>query len=58
MKMKKIAFTLGMAAMVLPTFAQYEKYENDVDFTNDEKRWEIAYIGDELELKGNVTLVR
>ena len=31
---KKIALTLGLAAAVLPTFAQYEKYEGNTDFTD------------------------
>ena len=47
MKIKKIALTIGFAAMVLPTFAQYEKYEGNTDFTNDEERYKIAYIGQE-----------
>ena len=47
MKVKKFAFALGLAAAALPTYAQYEKYEGNTDFTNDEKRWEIAYIGKE-----------
>ena len=47
MKIKKIALTIGFAAMALPTFAQYEKYEGNTDFTNDEERYKIAYIGQE-----------
>ncbi len=44
---KKIALTLGLAAAVLPTFAQYEKYEGNTDFTDDETRFKVAYIGEE-----------
>lgn len=47
MKIKKFALAIGLAAAVLPTYAQYEKYDGNTDFTNDEKRWEIAYIGSE-----------
>lgn len=47
MKIKKFAFAIGLAAAALPTYAQYEKYDGNTDFTNDEKRWEIAYIGSE-----------
>lgn len=45
MKIKKIALMIGFSAMVLPTFAQYEKYEGNTDFTNDEERYKISYIG-------------
>lgn len=46
MKAKKLAITLGLAAMTLPTFAQYEKYDDgSVDFTDDETRFKVAYIG-------------
>ena len=47
MKIKKFALAIGLAAAALPTYAQYEKYDGNTDFTNDEKRWEIAYIGSE-----------
>ncbi|MBQ8050994.1 MAG: tetratricopeptide repeat protein [Bacteroidaceae bacterium] len=47
MKIKKIAMTLGLSAMVLPTFAQYEKYEGNTDFTDDQTRFKVAYIGQE-----------
>ncbi len=47
MKLKKIFIPMGAAMLALPTFAQYEKYEGKVDFTDDETRWGIAYIGDE-----------
>ena len=47
MKIKKIALTIGFAAMVLPTFAQYEKYDGNTDFTDDETRFKVSYIGQE-----------
>ena len=47
MKIKKIAMTLGLSAMVLPTFAQYDKYEGNTDFTDDQTRFKVAYIGQE-----------
>ena len=47
MKIKKLAMTIGLSAMVLPTFAQYEKYEGNTDFTDDQTRFKIAYIGKE-----------
>ena len=47
MKIKKIALTIGFATMVLPTFAQYEKYDGNTDFTDDETRFKVAYIGQE-----------
>ncbi len=49
MKIRKIALAFGLSAMVLPTFAQYEKYDDGAtDLTNDETRFQIAYIGDEV----------
>ncbi|MBR4757294.1 MAG: tetratricopeptide repeat protein, partial [Bacteroidaceae bacterium] len=47
MMIKKIALAFAASAMVLPTFAQYEKYEDNTDFTDDETRWKVAYIGSE-----------
>lgn len=44
---KKFALSLGLAAMALPTFAQYEKYEGNTDFTDDQTRFRVAYIGEE-----------
>ncbi len=64
MKIKKFALVLGLAAAALPTYAQYEKYEADTDFTNDEKRWEISYIGKEpldnpgKQVSGYVTMMQ
>ena len=53
MKMKKIALALGFSAMAMPGFAQYEKYDGNTDFTDDETRLKIAYIGsEELEDPG------
>ena len=45
--MKKIAIALALSAMSIPTFAQYEQYEGNTDFTDDETRWKISYIGSE-----------
>lgn len=45
--LKKFVMAMGIAALSMPTFAQYEKYEGNVDFTNDETRWGISYIGTE-----------
>ena len=47
MKITKIALTVGLAAMVAPAFAQYEKYDGNVDFTDIDKRLEVSYIGSE-----------
>lgn len=47
MKLKKITCALMLSAMVIPAFAQYEKYEGNTDFTNDETRWKVSYIGTE-----------
>ncbi len=33
--------------MAVPSFAQYEQYVGNKDFTDDETRWSIAYIGEE-----------
>lgn len=46
-KFKKMSLVLGMTAMSLPTFAQYEQYEANTDFTDDNTRYKIAYIGTE-----------
>ncbi|MDE6633975.1 MAG: hypothetical protein K2J96_01765, partial [Bacteroidaceae bacterium] len=46
-KFKKMGLVLGMTAMSLPTFAQYEQYEANTDFTDDNTRYKIAYIGTE-----------
>lgn len=64
MKIKKFAFALGMAAATLPTYAQYEKFDGNTDFTNDEKRWEVSYIGKETlenpgkQVSGYVTMMQ
>ncbi len=47
MKITKIALTVGLTAMALPAFAQYEKYDGNVDFTDIDKRLEVSYIGSE-----------
>lgn len=47
MKLKNITLSLALAAIALPSFAQYEKYESQVDFTDDQTRHRIAYIGQE-----------
>ena len=47
MKIKKLAMTIGLSAIVLPSFAQYEKYEGNTDFTDDQTRFKVAYIGQE-----------
>jgi len=45
--LKKFILAIGVISMSLPSFAQYEKYEGQTDFTDDETRWGIAYIGQE-----------
>ncbi len=45
--LKKFVLTMGVAAMALPAFAQYEKYDGNTDFTDDETRWSVSYIGEE-----------
>ncbi len=47
MKLKKLFLAMGMAVMAAPSFAQYEQYMGNKDFTDDETRWSIAYIGEE-----------
>ena len=47
MKIKKFALALGLTAMALPTFAQYEKIDGNTDLTDDETRYKVAYIGQE-----------
>lgn len=47
MNIKKFVLTFGISAMALPTFAQYEKYEGNTDFTDDQTRFRVAYIGSE-----------
>ncbi len=47
MSFKNLILAVGMAAMSTNAMAQYEQYEGKVDFTDDESRWRIAYIGQE-----------
>ena len=48
MKIQKLVLTIGIAAMALPAFAQYEKYDDgNTDLTDDQTRYQAAYIGAE-----------
>ncbi len=46
-KIKNYALALGLAFTALPSYAQYEKYEGNTDFTDDDARFKVAYIGSE-----------
>ena len=51
MKIKHYALALGLAFSALPSYAQYEKYEGNTDFTSEETRYNIAYQADSLHYK-------
>ncbi|MCF0198943.1 MAG: tetratricopeptide repeat protein [Bacteroidaceae bacterium] len=62
--MKKFTLALGLACVAGSAFAQYEQYEGNTDFTDDETRWKVAYIGSETvadpakEVSGYITMMQ
>ncbi len=64
MKLKKMILVMGVAMVSVPMFAQYEEYMGNKDFTDDETRWAISYIGEEPEsdpgkkVSGYVTMMQ